>query len=348
MSERTTPVELPVYSDNVQPQVRVTFGAKTDVGKVRPQNEDHFLVARLAKAMRVAATSLPPDESIKLSEDRGFLMVVADGMGGHVAGEVASALAISRVETFVLNTLKWFLHLSGAEESSLMRELRASLKQADKALLAEVDADPTLTGMATTLTMALSVAGELYVVHAGDSRAYLYRDGQLDKLTTDHTLAQHLVDLGLLTSEAARSDRRRHVVTNALGISGGVHGEIHKVRLQDGDVVLLCSDGLTDPVDDTLLTEVLANHVDPEAACNRLVDLALERGGPDNVTAVVARYSFVAPNSAHEQQIARRALLAGLFVKLLESIDASDPSGEAAVQGMLLEQGWSVGRTQAN
>jgi protein phosphatase len=186
MAEQTTPVELPSPSA-ISPTVQVAFGARTDIGKVRPQNEDHFLVARLGKVMRLVATSLVRDDAIKVSEDRGVLMVVADGMGGHAAGEIASALAISSVESFVLNSLKWFMRLSGAEESALMRELRKGLEQADKTLLAEMDLDPTLTGIGTTLTLAFSVVDDLYIAHAGDSRAYVYRDGQLQQLTTDHT-----------------------------------------------------------------------------------------------------------------------------------------------------------------
>lgn len=145
--------------------------------------------------------------------------------------------------------------------------------------------------MGTTLTMAYSVGTSLYVVHAGDSRAYLFRQGQLDLLTTDHTLVQMLVDGGALTPEAARSHRRRHVVTNVVGgPRTGVHAEIHRVHLRDGDVVLLCSDGLTGPVPDPEIARLLGEHPDPERAALALRDEALARGGPDNVTAIVARY----------------------------------------------------------
>jgi protein phosphatase len=339
--DQTTPVDLPSPSA-ISPLVQVAFGARTDIGKVRPQNEDHFLVARMGKVMRVVATSLVRDDALKVSEDRGILMVVADGMGGHAAGEIASALAISSVESFVLNSLKWFMRLGGAEESALMRELRKGLEQADKALLAEMDLDPALAGMGTTLTLAFSVADDLYVAHAGDSRAYVYRDGQLDQLTTDHTLAQHMVEVGLLTPEAARRDRSRHAVTNALGAGGGVRGEIDKLRLKDGDVVLLCTDGLTDLVDDERIAEVLARHLDPEAACNRLVELALENGGRDNVTVVAARYSFLTPGDVRNELFARRALVTGVFVKLLESIDGSAPHDEAEARRQLRTLGWSV------
>ncbi len=145
--------------------------------------------------------------------------------------------------------------------------------------------------MGTTLTMAYSVGCDLFVVHAGDSRAYLFRRGELIQLTSDHTLVQALVDGGTLTPEAAKRHKGRNIVTNVVGgPREGVHAEIHKLAVEDGDTLLLCSDGLTEPVNDDRIAEALARHEDPEGACARLVDLALERGGPDNVTVVVAHY----------------------------------------------------------
>jgi len=145
--------------------------------------------------------------------------------------------------------------------------------------------------MGTTLTMAYSVAQDLFIVHAGDTRAYLYHDGRLQRVTHDHTLVQLLVDNGAISPEEARHHKRRNVVTNVIGGPGeGVHADIHKIRVQDGDVLLLCSDGLSEPVDEESIAAVLAETQDPQAACDRLVDLALEHGAPDNVTAVAVRY----------------------------------------------------------
>ena len=128
-------------------------------------------------------------------------------------------------------------------------------------------------------------------MHAGDSRAYLFRDGELEQLTSDHTLVQVLIDGGAISPEDAKRHNLRHVVTNVIGgPSEGVSAEIHKLILLDGDTLLICTDGLTGPVDDDAIAEILNHHPDPEDACTRLVDLALSRGGPDNVTAVVARY----------------------------------------------------------
>ena len=220
-------------------------------------------------------------------------MVVADGMGGAAAGERASAMAVERVETFALNTLKWFLHFSKEDESELVAELRKGLELADQAVVDEAETNAHFYGMGTTLTMAYSVGRDLFIVHAGDSRAYLYRQEKLVQISSDHTLVQLLVTGGVLSAEDAKTHARRNVVTNVLGgPTAGVHAEIHKVRLEHGDVLLLCSDGLTEPVEDQLIARTLAEVTDPVAASKRLVDLALQKGGPDNVTAIVARYSI--------------------------------------------------------
>ena len=284
--------EILVSSAPAPPDVRVEVAGRTHPGRVRTNNEDNFLVTRLAKSMHVLASSLDDPDSLRSTEE-GYLLVVADGMGGAAAGERASALAVRTVEAFTLNALKWFLHLDDGEERELYSELRRSLQRADRNIFREVGEDPKLDGMGTTLTMAYSFGTDLYLVHAGDSRAYLYRDGGIEQLTHDHTLVQLLVDGGALTPEAARSHRRRNVVTNVIGgPRPGVHAEVVKVQLQDGDTLLLCTDGLTEPARDPEIAAALADAACPDDACRRLIDLALDRGAPDNVTVVVARYQI--------------------------------------------------------
>jgi protein phosphatase len=281
--------DYPTTTDS-RPRVTIKFGALTDIGKVRANNEDHFLVARLSKSMRVCITSLPGQGETLFSEEEGYLMVVADGMGGAAAGERASALAVGSIEGFVLNTLKWFLHMGG-DEHQLLAELRQSLENADRTVIDRARSNRGLHGMGTTMTMAYSVGTDLFCVHAGDSRAYLFRNGELEQLTTDQTVAQALVDSGLISPEDAKRHNRRHVVTNVIGgDSEGVSSEIHKLTLLDGDTLLFCTDGLTEPVDDKAIAQVLIDHPYPEDACNRLVSLALDGGAPDNVTAIVVRY----------------------------------------------------------
>ena len=226
----------------------IKFGALTDPGKVRSNNEDHFLVARLSKSMRVCKTSLPGEGETQFSDEEGYLMIVADGMGGAAAGERASALAVGSIEGFVLNTLKWFLHLSGDDEHELLTELRQSLEWADRTVIERARSNRAFYGMGTTLTMAYSVATDLFIVHAGDSRAYLFRDGELEQLTSDDTLVQVLIDGGAISPEDAKRHHLRHVVTNVIGgPSEGVTAEIHKLTLLDGDTLLFCTDGLTGP-----------------------------------------------------------------------------------------------------
>jgi protein phosphatase len=283
--------EYPTLGAPPPPRVAVAVGALTHTGKVRTNNEDHFLVARLSKSMHVCHTSLPGDGKTQHADEEGFLVIVADGMGGVAAGERASALAVENVEEFVQNTLKWFLRFGAEEENQLISELRQSLERADRTVIERARSNPALHGMGTTLTMAYSVGTDLFIVHAGDSRAYLLRDGGLEQLTTDHTLVQVLVDGGAISPEDARRHPRRHVVTNVIGgPRPGVDAEIHKLDLRDGDVLLLCTDGLTEPVHDDMIADVLNRLHDPREACARLVDLALSGGGPDNVTAVVLRY----------------------------------------------------------
>jgi protein phosphatase len=289
-ADTTTTQEFPTLRDR-SVSATVECGAATHRGKVRENNEDQYLVARLTKAMSVRKSSLGDGGTRQLSEEVGTLLAVADGMGGEAGGEHASALALETVEDFVLNTLEWFLEAGGTEERALLTELREALVRADRAVLGCARENPRLHGMGTTLTLGYSVGADLFIVHAGDTRAYLLHGGRLDQITSDHTLVQLLVDNGAISPDEARHHQRRNVVTNVIGgPSEGVDVEVHKVRVRDGDVLLLCSDGLTEPVDDAAIAAVLGAERDPERACQRLIGLALDRGGPDNVTAVVARY----------------------------------------------------------
>jgi protein phosphatase len=230
---------------------------------------------------------------LQYSDERGHLFLVADGMGGHQAGEQASALAVDHIEEFVLNTLKWFLHLRGTEGQTLLSEFHAALQQADARICKEAGEHPELWGMGTTLTMAYSLNRDLFIAHVGDSRCYLFRGGELHQLTHDHTLVQEMVRRGVLQPEEATHHRLRHVVTNVLGSTEpGVMPEVHKVQLEAGDVMLLCSDGLTEMVADADISAVLREEADLRRACERLVALANEKGGKDNITTVLAGYDW--------------------------------------------------------
>jgi protein phosphatase len=214
-------------------------------------------------------------------------------MGGHQAGEQASALAVDAMERFVLNTLKWFLHLRGGEGQTLLQEFRTALEQADAKIYQEAKQHPQLWGMGTTLTMAYSLNRDLFIAHVGDSRCYLFRAGELEQVTNDHTLVQEMVRQGHLNPEEASHHRLRHVVTNVLGSTEpGVQPEVHKVKVEPGNVLLLCSDGLTEMVSDEEIAQVLRTDADLRRACERLIALANEKGGKDNVTVVLVRYDL--------------------------------------------------------
>jgi protein phosphatase len=274
-----------------RPWVNVEFGAHTDAGKVRDRNEDQFLVAKLAKSMRIWRSSLPESETTRFSDEEGYLMIVADGMGGVAGGQEASAVAVRTVEAFVLDAIKWFLHREGFEETALVSELRQALERADRTVVQRAEADPRLSGMGTTLTMGYSVGTDLFIAHAGDSRAYMFRAGCLERITSDHTLVQMLVDGGAITPEAARQHPRRHMVTNVVGgPRQGVQVQIDRRELVDGDLLLLCTDGLTEPVDEAEIVRVLNKGTDVDRTARELVSAALEHGAPDNVTVVLARY----------------------------------------------------------
>ena len=271
------------------PAVVHSFG-RTDPGRVRTSNEDHFLVAELARTLRVHQTSLPQPQT-QYSSNRSHLFLVADGMGGHQAGEVASALTVATIEEFVLNLLRRFSNVQAPEEPCVLTDFQKALPQADERLFEEAAHHPEFLGMGTTLTMGFTSNWKLFVVHAGDSRCYLFRAGKVGQLTTDHTLVGEMVREGILKPAEAAHHQFRHVVTNVVGgVEAGIRAEVQKVDLQPGDVILLCSDGLTEMLADERIAAVLHAEPDPQAACDRLVTEANEQGGRDNITVIVARF----------------------------------------------------------
>jgi PPM family protein phosphatase len=276
-------------------RVRVDFGAVSDVGKVRTNNEDHFRISRTSRTMRTLLSNLPPGQVPDYFEDVAYGMVVADGMGGEAAGEVASMMAITIGVNLRLNDVKWNLKMNEKEASDLMDRASRIIHQINEALAERARSDPALRRMGTTLTAMYSVGDELFVFHVGDSRAYLCRGGRLRQLTCDHTMAQALADAGKITAEEVASHRMRHFLTNVVGSpSGQLHVEMLQVHLLDGDRILLCTDGLTEMVREDEILEVLRGNEGSDHACRVLVDLALQHGGSDNVTVLIARYSIPA------------------------------------------------------
>lgn len=291
----------PRRSQQLEPNtsLHAEISALSHTGKVRTNNEDHYLVTRVGRSMHTLMTNLPQGLVPDRFDTAGFTMVVADGMGGHAAGEVASRMAIGTLVEIVLDVPDWIMNLEGDNAERVKERVETYYRKVDQTLAEHARNDKSLAGMGTTMTIAYSIGPDLFLAHVGDSRCYLFHDGQLQQLTRDQTQAQMLVDAGLLRREEMATSRLRSVLTNALGCGDpALEVEMQRLQLGAGDRLLLCSDGLTDMVDDPTIAEVLARPKGPAAACRALVDLALDHGGHDNVTVVVADYVFD-PSSSH-------------------------------------------------
>lgn len=296
---------LPASSSNppatptISSLVEVDLSGLSDPGKTRANNEDTFFVARFDRTMQTLMTNLPSGEYPETSTETGYGMVVADGMGGHAAGEVASRTAVRVLLDLVLQTPDWIMRLDDQWADAISRRTEQRLQAIQAVLTTEAEEHKSLTGMGTTLTLACSVGTELLVAHVGDSRAYLMRDGQLRKLTHDQTVAQAMVDAGIISPEDAAHHRMRHALTGVLSTGKGkVPVEFGRFQLADGDQVLLCSDGLTEMISEGAIAEVLLQPGTSNQICQTLVDAALQAGGKDNVTVILARYRFPAASPA--------------------------------------------------
>jgi PPM family protein phosphatase len=297
-STQTTAADSRRSTGTVRPPlsslVRIDVSALSHTGHLRENNEDQFFVTKMSRALDTMISSLPAGDVPERVEEVNYVLILADGMGGHAAGELASRLAISTLVSLALDIPDWILKLdSGAAPAELERRARDIVRQVGSVIFKKGHEDAALKGMGSTLTAARSLGRDLLIVHVGDSRAYLFRAGGLHRLTKDHTFAQMLVDCGKLRAWDIPSSSVRHVLTNALGGSTEhVDVDVDLLRLEDGDRLLLCSDGLTDLVDDDTIAQTLAATASSADGCAQLVQLALDRGGRDNVTVIVAAYTF--------------------------------------------------------
>lgn len=265
----------------------------TDVGRKRTENQDQFLIAQLRKSMLVQATSLPIEQNTTLfGRVRGEILIVADGMGGHAAGQRASSVALDHMISQLLNRVHCFFHLDQGRDDTFVEALKDLLQQSHAKILTEAAGNAAERGMGTTLTMAYITWPRLYVVHVGDSRCYLIRRGRCEQLTTDHTLARKLVDSGGITPGKELKSRWSNVLWNVLGGKGehDLVAEVRRAELLEGDIVLLCSDGLSRYLSIETLAEVVTEgRNDMRSTCHRLVGLANAAGGEDNITVVVCK-----------------------------------------------------------
>lgn len=274
-------------------QIRVDLAGLSDVGKVRLNNEDHCLILRVGRSFQTLMTNLPDGMVPQQLDEVGYGMLVADGMGGMAAGEVASELAVSTLVSLVLETPDWILHLGDNEVDRIASRMVERFRRVNEALIERAERDPDLEGMGTTLTLAVSLGRDMLITHVGDSRAYLFREGALHRLTRDHTVAQKMIDSGLLSPEDDGLRQFRHFLTQALGTKGSaLDPEVQRIQLRGGDQIMLCTDGLTEMVDEDAIASVLREQESAADACRVLVDFALRNGGRDNVTVVVARYDI--------------------------------------------------------
>jgi len=260
----------------------------THQGKVRQNNQDHFLIASLRKRMEVHLTSLPPNDTMAGNERLAFLAMVADGVGGGPKGEEASRIASEAIMRYVVESTQCYYAAVAWDDETFPRALEEAALHCHLELTRLAQDDAALHGMATTLTLWLGVWPRAYLLQVGDSRCYLLRNGELNQISRDQTMAQDLVDQGVFTRTDAVNTRWAHVLASAIG---GPEAAPAVTRLEQawGDVGLLCSDGLTKHVSDERIKERLTTMTSAKQACEALLQDALDGGGSDNVTILIGR-----------------------------------------------------------
>ena len=278
----STPSAIPA-SVTQRGQIIVHVFGRTDVGLTREHNEDTFVVADLSTGN---ATLQPEVRTHQLGE-RGTLFMVADGMGGAASGEIASAMAVD----VVLDEIKrrW-IGEEGVDPQQFATVLRSATESANSAIHRYASEHPENRGMGTTATVAGLLGDVLYIAQVGDSRAYLIRDGVCQQITRDQSLMQQLIEAGEMTAEEAEHSDRKNIILQALGPEPRVRIDLTHQQVRRGDTLLLCSDGLSGQVRPEEMGRVVGEERDLMVVCKRLIDLANEHGGPDNITVVAARF----------------------------------------------------------
>jgi len=240
------------------------FSSRTDAGLSRSNNEDAVLV-----------------------DDENRLGILADGMGGYNAGEVASSMAATLIRSQLVSWLDQ--KAASVSPRDLRRAMELSVEAANQAVFNASQSNPNYAGMGTTLVMAVFQDQRIMVAHIGDSRGYRLHGGRLARITRDHSLLQEQLDAGLITAEQAANASYRNLVTRALGVEEAVILEVNEVRVEPGDCFLLCSDGLSDMIDDDMIAEILRLEAPLDERATRLVDAANAHGGRDNISVLLAQ-----------------------------------------------------------
>ena len=270
-------------SQNSDP-IRVSVFAKTDVGRTRDHNEDSFIVADLSRNN----ASLHPEVRDHEVGPKGTLLMVADGMGGAASGEVASDMTIKTVLSHLMT--EW-MNDSESTPQQFAYRLKEAVEKANQQIHQYAKDHPENRGMGTTTTAVGILGGHVYLSQVGDSRCYLVRGGAAIQLTKDQSLMQRLVDAGELTEEEAEKSERRNIILQALGPDAKVRVDLTHQDVRKGDAVMLCSDGLSGQVKKDEIARIVSSGKDLVDICGELIELANQRGGPDNITVIVARFS---------------------------------------------------------
>jgi protein phosphatase len=264
-------------------QVIVHVFGRTDVGRTREHNEDSFAIADLT----TDNASLQPEVLTHVAGERGSLFMVADGMGGAAAGEIASAMAVE----VVLGELRTqWIQADSANPELFVRAIKKATKAANERINTYATAHPEYRGMGTTATIAGLLGDTLYLAQVGDSRAYVVRQGVASQITKDQSLMQKLIEAGELTEEEAEHSERRNIILQALGPDATVKVDLTHQSVRQGDTLVLCSDGLSGQVPKEAIAAIVAAQPDLQLACDQLVELANDAGGPDNITVILARF----------------------------------------------------------
>jgi protein phosphatase len=270
-------------SNAPQGEVIVHVFGRTDVGRTREHNEDAFVVADLS----TNNATLQPEVRTHYSGEKGTLFMVADGMGGAAAGEVASEMAVK----IVLNDLQTnWIASSPSNSEGFVRALKRATRNANEQINAYAFEHTEFRGMGTTATIAGLLGDTLYLAQVGDSRAYLIRDGVARQITKDQSLMQKLIEAGELTEEEAELSERRNIILQALGPEPSVKIDLTHQQIRRGDTLVLCSDGLSGQLNKDDIAQIVRSEPDLMSTCKALIDMANAKGGPDNITVIVARF----------------------------------------------------------
>ena len=261
----------------------------THRGKVRKDNQDHFVLCSLRKQLVLRLSSIPDAAGLMAESERlASLAMVADGVGGAARGETASRVALQAVTRYVSRATRCYFGAAEDDGQALLDALREGALQSHAELIRLGEEDADYRGMATTLTLYLGVWPRAYLLQVGDSRCYLLRNGELTQITRDQTMAQAMVDVGAMKAEEASKSRLAHTLTSSIGGSQ-TDPTVTRFDMDWGHVLLLCSDGLTQHVTDERIRDVLRSMTSARQACETLLQEALDDGGTDNITVIVGR-----------------------------------------------------------